>query len=137
MPKELILLYVALLTVQLYIQLEQFITVQVTLPTIYHHLPSNCMLVFKNLHLNLFNIVTLLTLKVVLGYHHTRLTPILTIFKSKCFNINTHRDKNICVPTVSRISKQTLSQLIHQSFCHVYITRLKLMARKGLLEVLP
>ena len=37
-------------------------------------------LVFKRLHLSLLNIVTLLTLKVVLGYHHTRLTTILTIF---------------------------------------------------------
>ena len=41
------------------------------------------MLVFKRLCLNLFNIVTLLTLNIVLGYHHTRLTTILTIFDSK------------------------------------------------------
>ena len=37
MPKELGLFYVALLTVQLCIQLDQFIIVQVTLPTLYHH----------------------------------------------------------------------------------------------------
>ena len=51
--------------------------------------------------------------------------------------INPHRDKNIVVPTVCGLSKQTLSQLIHQRFCHVSITRLKLMARKVLMEGLP
>ena len=80
-PKELGLFYVALLTVWLYIQLEQFIIVQVTLPTLYHHMPSIVILIFKMLHLNLLNIVTLLTLKVVIGDHHTRLTTILNIFK--------------------------------------------------------
>ena len=38
---------------------------------------------FKRLHLNLLNTVTLLTLKVVLGDHPTRLATILTIFNSK------------------------------------------------------
>ena len=41
------------------------------------------MLVFKRLHMNLLNIVTLLTLKVFLGNHPTRLKTISTIFKSK------------------------------------------------------
>ena len=83
MPNELGLYYVAVLTVLLYIQLDQFIIVQVTLPTLSHQVPSNIMLVFKRLHLNLLNILTLLTLKVVLGYHHTRRKEILTIFNSK------------------------------------------------------
>ena len=59
-------------------------------------------------------------------------------------NINPHRDKNISVTAVCGISKQTpsrqqktLSQLIHQRFGHVSITRLKQMARKGLLGGLP
>ena len=38
---------------------------------------------FKMLHLNLLNIVNLLTLKVVVGDHYTRLKIILTIFNSK------------------------------------------------------
>ena len=38
-PKELVLLYVSFLTVKLYTQLEQFIIVQVTLPTLYHQAP--------------------------------------------------------------------------------------------------
>ena len=83
MPKELGLFYVAFLTVLLYIQLDQFIIVQVTLPTLYHQLPSSFILVFKRLHLNLLNILTLLTLRVVIGYHPTRLATILTIFNSK------------------------------------------------------
>ena len=66
MPKELGLFYVAFLTVQLYIQLEQFISVQVTLPTLYHQMPSNFMLLKKNLHLNILNIVNLLTLMLFL-----------------------------------------------------------------------
>ena len=82
-PKELGLFYVAFLTVWWFIQLEQFVFLQVALPTPSHQVPSNFMLVSKILHLNLFNIVTLLTLKVVLGYQHTRLKTILTIFKYK------------------------------------------------------
>ena len=51
--------------------------------------------------------------------------------------INPHRDKNLVVPTVCGFSNQTRSQLIHQRFGHVSITRLKRMARKGLMEGLP
>ena len=51
--------------------------------------------------------------------------------------INPHRNNNLFVPTVCGISKQTLSQLINQHSVHVYITRLKRMARKGLMEGLP
>ena len=50
-----------------------FIIVQVTLPTPYHQLPSNFMLVFRRLHMNLLNIVALLNLKVLIGDHPTRL----------------------------------------------------------------
>ena len=67
----------------IYIHLGQFIIFQVTLPTIYHQVPSSVILVLKMIHLNLLKIVILLTLKVVLGDHHTRLTTILTIFISK------------------------------------------------------
>ena len=116
MPKELGLFYVPFLTVRLYIQLDQFIIVQVTLPTLYHQVPSSFILVLKRLHLNLLNIVTLLTLKVFLGDHPTRIATILTILKSKFVKINPHRDNNIVVPTVCGLSKQTLSQLIHQNF---------------------
>ena len=42
----------------------------------------NLYIVFLSLHLNLLNIVTLLTLKVVLGDQPIRLTTILTIFNS-------------------------------------------------------
>ena len=83
MPKGLGLFYVAFLTVPLYIQLDQFIIVQVTLTTLYHQVPSSFILVLRQFHLNLLNIVTLLTLKVVLGDHPTRLATILTIFNSK------------------------------------------------------
>ena len=83
MPKQLGLFYVAFLTVQLFIQLDQYIIVQVTLPKLYHQVPSSFILVFKRLHLNILNIVTLLTLKIIPGDHHTRLATILTIFNSK------------------------------------------------------
>ena len=83
MTKELGLFYVAFLTFRLYIQLDQFIIFQFTLPKLYHQDPSSFILVFKRLHLKLLNIVTLLTLKVVLGDHPTRLATILTIFDSK------------------------------------------------------
>ena len=80
-PKELGLFYDILLTVLLYIQLDKFIIFYVTLPTPSHQVPSNFMVGFKSLRLNLLNIVTLLTLKVVLGYYPTRLKIILIIFK--------------------------------------------------------
>ena len=80
MTKELGLFYVAFLTVPLYIQLDQFIIVQVTLPTLYHQVPSSFILVIRRLHVNLLNIVTVLTLKVILGDHPTRLATILAIF---------------------------------------------------------
>ena len=83
MPKELGLFYDTFLTVQLYIQWDQFIIFQVTLPKISHQVPSSFIFVFKRLHLNLLNIVNSLTLRVVLGYHHTRLKTILAIFNSK------------------------------------------------------
>ena len=77
------IIFVAFLTVQLYIQWDQLIIATVTLPALFHQVPLNFILVFKRLHLNLLNIVYLLTLKVVLGDHHTRLKTFLTIFNSK------------------------------------------------------
>ena len=64
-PKELGLFYVTFLNVPLYIQWDQFIIFQVTLPTPYQQVPSNFMLAFKRLCLNLLNIVYFLNLKVL------------------------------------------------------------------------
>ena len=83
MPKKLGLFYVYFLIVRLYIHLDQFIIVQVTLPTLYHKVPLNFILVLKRLYLNLLNIVTLLNLKVFPGDNHTILTTILTILNLK------------------------------------------------------
>ena len=137
MPKDLGLFYVSLPTVTLYIQWEQFIIFQFTLPTPSHQVPSNFMLDFKTLGLNLLNILTLSTLKFVLGDHPTRLKKILTISKQKFFRVNSHRDRNIVVTNFFTLSKQNTSKLIHQNFVHVYITRLKKMSRKGVMEGLP
>ena len=49
---------------------------RVILPTPSHQVPSNFKLVFKELHMNHFNIVTLLSLKVVLGDPPTRIKTI-------------------------------------------------------------
>ena len=73
MPNKLGPIYVAFLTVPLYIQWDQFIIVQLTLPTPSHQVPSNFMLDFKRLRRNLLNIVTLLIPKVVIGDHLTQL----------------------------------------------------------------
>ena len=77
------LFYVVSLTVPLYIQWDQFIIVQVILPTSSNQVPSNFMLGFKRLRLNLLKFLTLLTLKVVLGDHPTILKMISTTFKEK------------------------------------------------------
>ena len=133
MPNELGLFYVALLTVRLYIQSDQFSIVQVTVTTLYHQVPSGFILVLKSLHMNLLNIVTLLILRVVLGDLPTRLKNNIDYLQNNIVNINPHTDMNSVVPTVILISKINLSQLIHQNFCHVYVTRLKIIARKGLM----
>ena len=65
--KELVLFYVVLITLPLYIWWDQFIIIQVTLPTLFNWVPSNFMLLSKMLYLNLLIIVTLFTLKVILG----------------------------------------------------------------------
>ena len=55
----------------------------------------------------------------------------------KIVKFHPHKHRNIVDPTACALSKQNLSHIIHQSFGHVSITRLKLMARKVLMEVLP
>ena len=84
MHKELVFFNAVLLTVPLYIRWDQFVIVQVTLTTPYNKVEYHFMLVFKRLHLNLLNIVTLLTHKVVLRDHPSRTKTIYNIFKSKC-----------------------------------------------------
>ena len=112
MPKELLLFYVSLLTVTLYIQWYQFIIVQVTLTTPSHQDLSNFMLSFKRLRLNLLNIVTLLTVRVVFGDHPTRIKTISTIFKSKFVKVKPQIDRNIVVPTVCLLSKKSIRLFI-------------------------
>ena len=63
------------------IHLDQFIIVHFTLTTPSHKVPSNFMLDFKRLCLDLFNIVTLVTFKVVFGYYPTRINTIFSMFK--------------------------------------------------------
>ena len=76
MPKELGLFFFLLLTDPLYIQEDQFIIFHIKFTTTSHWVLSNIILVFKRLHLNLLNIVILLTLKVVLRDHPTSLGTI-------------------------------------------------------------
>ena len=136
MPKELGLFYVDFLTVPFYIQWDQFIIFQVTFKTPYHQVPSNFMLGFKILHMNLLNILTLLTLKVSLGDHPTRPKNV-DYLQIKNFKLNPNRDRNIFFPTVCALLKKNISRIIHQCFSCVSITRLKRIAIKVLMEVLP
>ena len=126
--KELGLFYVSFLPVWLHVQLDQFIIFQVTLPTLYHQVPSIFILVFKRLHKNLLNVVTLLTLKVVLGDHHTRITTILTTFNSK-LSRSILTETRILFSQLPVDFPKKIYQLIHQLFGRVSITRLKIMAR--------
>ena len=137
MTKGLGLFYVALLTVPLYTQLEQFIIVQVTLPTLSYQATTNFMLVLKRLHLNLLNICDFFD---PLGCSWRPTYPThnnIDYLQLENFKNNPHRDKNIVVRTVCGISKQTLSQIILQSFWSCIYTRLKQMPIKGLLEGQP
>ena len=67
MPNQLGLFYVFFITFPLYIQCYQFNIFQITLTTPSHWFTSNFMLVFKRLHLNLFNIVFLKLSRSLLG----------------------------------------------------------------------
>ena len=46
------------------------------------------------------------------------------------FRVKPQRKNNIVAPTVCGLSKQNLSQIIHQCFAHVLITRLIQISRK-------
>ena len=94
------------------------------------------MLVFKRLHLNLLNIVTFLTLKSVLVDQPTILKTIYTIFKLKLSN-PIIKETVIFLSQLSVPYQNKKSLIIHRRFGHVSISRLKLMARKGLVEGLP
>ena len=86
--------------------------------------------------LNLLNIVTLLNLNFILGYHPTSLKMILTIFKSKLSKSNL-KETGILLSQMSVRYQKQISQLIHQNFGRVSIFRLKLMTRKVLMDGLP
>ena len=122
MPKELGLFYITFLTVILYIQWDQFIIVQVTLPTPSHQVPSDFLLGFKRLRLNLLNVVTLLTLRVVLGDPPTRLKTNLNIFKSK-FSNSTLTETVILL---SQLSGTYQNKIYLRLFISVFITSLLL-----------
>ena len=100
MSKELGSFYVAFITVQLYIQLEQFIILQVTLPTLYHQVTSKFMLVLKKVTSE-----PLENCKLVDPQGLSWISPYQThnnieYLQLEIVKINTHRDKNIVVPTI-------------------------------------
>ena len=107
-PKELGLFYVIFQTVTLYILWDQFINVQVTLTTPSHQVPLHFMVVLKRLHLNLLKIVTLLTLKVVLGDHPTRLKQYILSSDRSCKSQPSNK-KEYCCPTCMWPTKFFLS----------------------------
>ena len=123
MPNNLGLFRVVLLTVPLYNWQEHFIIVQVTLPTPYHWVLSNFELVFISFHLNLLNIVTLFTLKVVLGDHPIRQKN-FDYLQILVIKFNSQINSNVVVPTVCDLLKQNIYQIIHQLFGHFSISRL-------------
>ena len=93
------------------------------------------MLVLKKLNLNLLEIVTFLTLKVIIRDHPTRLKkPRLS--SNRNFQIQpSNKQEYFCPNYLCPI--KNLSQIIHQRFGHVYITKVKIISRKGLMKRLP
>ena len=136
MHKELVLFYVTYLNVPLYIQWDQFIIVQVTLPTPSHQVPSNYILDWKRFSLNLLNVVTLLTLKVILRDHPTRLKKYWLYSNRNCQS-QPSKIQEYCCPNCLCTIKTKLSQLIYQRFGRIYNSRLKRISRKVIMEVLP
>ena len=136
MPNEFRLFYVTFLTVRLYIQLDQFIISQVTLPTLFHQLPSGFYW-FLNVASEPLEHCNLLYPSGCSWVSPYQTHKNLDYLQLEIVNINPHRDKNLVAPTVCVISRQILYRLIHQRSGHVCITRLKKMVIKGLMEGLP
>ena len=111
----------------------KFIIIQVTRLTPSHQVPSSYVFGFKRLGLNLLNIVTLLTLKVIIGDHPNRLKTISTIFKPKKLK-STLKETGILLSKLSVHYLKNISQLIHRSFVHVSITILKRVSKKDSLK---
>ena len=125
-----VLFYIVFLTIRLYIQSDQF--------KYFPDQPSNT--------------ISLGTLKICVGSKNVTSKSIehcdffdtqgrswrspyqthnnIDYIQLKIVNINPHRDKNVVVPTICGISKQTPYQLIYQRFGHVDMTKLKQMAIK-------
>ena len=61
----------------------------------------------------------------------------LDYIKIEIIKFKPQRNSNIVVPNVCDLSKQNLSQIIHQRFGHVSISRLKRMSIKWLMVGLP
>ena len=100
MPKQLGLFYIVLITVPLYMHWDHFNIVQVALPTPSHQVPSNFIFILKMLHINLLEILTLLTFKVILGDDPTRIKTIQTIFMlyHECYlQVFPHSQKRVSV----------------------------------------
>ena len=93
------------------------------------------MLDLKSLGLNLLNIVTLLTLKFIIGDHPNRLKTISTIFKSK-LSKSTLKETGIFLSQFSVHYQSKSISLFIGVFGHVSITILKIMAKKVLMESL-
>ena len=55
----------------------------------------------------------------------------------KIVRVDPQRNRNIVAPTLCALSKQNILLIIHHRFGHVYIYRLKLMARKVIMEGPP
>ena len=109
MPKELGLFDVTFLTVSLYIQWDQFIIVQVALPTPSNKVPSNVILDFKRLRMNLLNIVTLLKLKSVLGDHPTSLKKYWLFSNRNCQSKHSKRQEYCCSNCLCTFRTKSLS----------------------------
>ena len=83
--------------------------------------------------MNLLKIVTLSTLKVVLVDHPNRLKQIDYLQIENFLSQPSQIQEYFCPKCMCTLRKN-ISHLIHQMFCRVSITRLKIMAGKVLME---
>ena len=137
MPKELGLFYFIFLTAPLYIQWDQFIIIQVTLPTTSNQVPSNIMFVLQNVSSEPIEHCDFVDPQGHFGRPPYQTRNNLDYLQIEMIKVNPQRNRNIVVPTLVVISKYNLSQIIHQSFVHVSINRLIRMTRKGLMKGFP
>ena len=137
MSKKLGLFYVVFQNFQVYILWWQFINFRVTLPIPSHRVPLNVFFGFQKV------VAEILEHDNFVGPHghswrsYYRTHNIMDYLQIEDIKVKLYGNKDIVVQTICDLLKQNISQLVHEHFFRVSISRFKTMLKKGIMKVLP